>query len=1045
MTKKTAQMSHHSLRNRGFIARHHGHSHRRMYLHVVINGHTLVALLDSGSTHNFLNHDVTCRVGVAFQPSPPGLNVAVANGDKVACAGRARDLAIQIGVEDFTIACCIIPWEDMILFWGLSSCVASDPSSGISKTCAWRSGEGLGFPRWDINNLVVRVATKNGPTLMDRLLLTFPDVFDEPRGLPPAHDCDHRIHLLPGTAPVAVVRTATHNCRKMSSCSNVPPCCPRESSGQALRHSPCRWRKTGTLSQSWMNSLMNSTSASTWMMWKKRRFTHIMVTEFFVMPFGLTNALATFQVLMNTVLHQILRRFVFVFFDDILDRASATRQAGTGDTARKLPGCQAFKVFLWHELCRLSGAHYFSRWCHHGRREGLSSVLLANAAISYYHKFIRDFGVIAAPLNKLLRKDDDLAIAYHDLKNALTTSPVLQLPAFNKIFMVGCDASGTGFGAVLHHGAGPLAIRKGIDRSGARSSPLAPLFLGTVLDQRLSTIPQHQWISKLFGYDFSVKYRPGQLNIVADALSRRNAEQCAALAISGPSSYPHGIYQKMKAQIQEGSLVDPWRLHDSLILHGDLVFLVADSPLLPTVLDLAHTAGHEGQQKTLVRLRADFHIPQDRALVKNFIRACTTCQRNKTETLQPAGLLQQLEVPSQVWADISLDFVEGLPKVHGKSVILAVVDRFSKYAHFILLSHPYTALSVARAFFDGIVRLHGFPVSIVSDRDPVFTSNFWRDLFKMAGVKLGMSTAFHPQTDNRRSSTKQLLYWLPWAEFCYNTSYHTALRATPFQVVYGCTPPAFVPFQLGKAWTSSVDDLLKERDVFLAEVGERLLQAQQYAQRYYNSHQRYYNSHHRELEFLVGDWVWLRLLHHRGLLLATKRGKLAPRYVGPFQMVERIGEVAYRLALPPAARIHDVFHVGLLKPFRPCSVRGKSKGIGEDLIPSYSNLTSKGLKPLQSPPKPSKPNKPSMVIPLRRYQPCPQRTTAICFSARVRRGLGDVLVQWAGMDEADATWELVDQFKASYPDFQLEDKLFEEGGRHVMTGITYQQRNQQSG
>ena len=209
-----------------------------------------------------------------------------------------------------------------------------------------------------------------------------------------------------------------------------------------------------------------------------------------------------------------------------------------------------------------------------------------------------------------------------------------------------------------------------------------------MLDQRLSTIPQHQWISKLFVYDFSVKYRPGQLNIVADALSRRDAEQCAALAISGPSSFQllddirtevvsNAVYQKMKAQIQEGSLVDPWRLHDSLILHGDLVFLVADSPLLPTVLDLAHTAGHEGQQKTLVRLRADFHIPQDRALVKNFIRACTTCQRNKTETLQPAGLLQQLEVPSQVWADISLDFVEGLPKVHGKSVILAVVDRFS--------------------------------------------------------------------------------------------------------------------------------------------------------------------------------------------------------------------------------------------------------------------------------------------------------------------------------------------------------------------------------
>jgi predicted choloylglycine hydrolase len=104
-------------------------------------------------------------------------------------------------------------------------------------------------------------------------------------------------------------------------------------------------------------------------------------------------------------------------------------------------------------------------------------------------------------------------------------------------------------------------------------------------------------------------------------------------------------------------------------------------------------------------------------------------------------------VPSQVWADISLDFIEGLPRVNGKSVILMVVDRFSKHAHFIPLSHPYTAATVAKAFFDSIVRLHGFPVSIVSDRDPVFTGHVWRDLFKMAGVHLRMSTAFHLPTD----------------------------------------------------------------------------------------------------------------------------------------------------------------------------------------------------------------------------------------------------------------------------------------------------------
>ena len=125
--------------------------------------------------------------------------------------------------------------------------------------------------------------------------------------------------------------------------------------------------------------------------------------------------------------------------------------------------------------------------------------------------------------------------------------------------------------------------------------------------------------------------------------------------------------------------------------------------------------------------------------------------------MKPAGLLQPLPVLSQVWVDISMDFINGLPKVGGKSVILTVVNRFSMYAHFIALGHPYTVVLIARAFFDGIVRLHGFPTSIVSNRDPVYTSHVWRDLFKMAGVTLRMSTAFHPQTDGQSEVVNKVI------------------------------------------------------------------------------------------------------------------------------------------------------------------------------------------------------------------------------------------------------------------------------------------------
>jgi len=338
------------------------------------------------------------------------------------------------------------------------------------------------------------------------------------------------------------------------------------------------------------------------------------------------------------------------------------------------------------------------------------------------------------------------------------------------------------------------------------------------LDQRLSTVPQHQWISKLFGFDFNVEYRPDRLNIMADALSRRDAELApedanasgAALCVrSGPSfaffddirraTATSEDAQLLRRRLEAGELPAPWRLDDGLLQHGRRLFVPDHADLRHQALLLAHSAGHEGVQKTLHRLRSDFYIPGDRTLVQDWVRSCSTCQRNKTETLQPAGLLQPLEVPSQVWADISMDFVEGLPKVGGKSVVLTVVDRFSKYAHFIALGHPYTASSVARAFFDGIVRLHGFPSSIVSDRDPVFTGHVWRDLFKMAGVKLRMSTAFHPQTDGQSEVVNKVIAmylrcvtgdrprawvdWLAWAEYCYNTSFHTALRATPFEVV----------------------------------------------------------------------------------------------------------------------------------------------------------------------------------------------------------------------------------------------------------------------
>lgn len=393
---------------------------------------------------------------------------------------------------------------------------------------------------------------------------------------------------------------------------------------------------------------------------------------------------------------------------------------------------------------------------------------------SYYRRFIRNFGTIAAPLTQLLKKEafqgsEAASTAFSALKEALTAAPVLQLPDFGQAFQVDRDASRTGFGAVLHQGQGPIAFFSrqfaqrhfkvaayereliGLVQAIRHWRPYLwgrPFMVHTdhyalkfMLDQRLSTIPQHHWISKLFGYDFRVEYRPGRLNVVADALSRRDTEVMSTHAVSAPSfavcdDLKHEIattpaLTALKHEIIAGLREPQWTVRDGLILYSNKVFVPDISPLRDTALQLAHSAGHEGTQKTLQRLRATFHIAHDRSLDNDYVKACVICQKNKVESLHPAGLLQPLPVPSEVWADISIDFVEALPRVHGKCVILTVVDRFSKYAHFIPLGHPYTATSVAQAFFSDIVKLHGVPESIVSDRDPVFIGHIWRDLFRL--------------------------------------------------------------------------------------------------------------------------------------------------------------------------------------------------------------------------------------------------------------------------------------------------------------------------
>jgi hypothetical protein len=213
----------------------------------------------------------------------------------------------------------------------------------------------------------------------------------------------------------------------------------------------------------------------------------------------------------------------------------------------------------------------------------------------------------------------------------------------------------------------------------------------------------------------------------------------------------------LRQEVRDGLRGKQWAVVDDLVTRGGRIYVPTSSPLVEELLATAHGAGHEGTQKTLHRLRADFFVPGAQTIIWNFVRGCVTCHKNKTEHLHPTGLLQPLGVPSAIWADISMDFIESFHKINGKSVILTVVDRFSKAAHFITLGHPYTVTTVARTFFIEIIRLHDIPSSIVSNHDPTFTSNFWQELFKLSGVRLQMSSAFHLQSDGQTEVVNKII------------------------------------------------------------------------------------------------------------------------------------------------------------------------------------------------------------------------------------------------------------------------------------------------
>jgi len=386
---------------------------------------------------------------------------------------------------------------------------------------------------------------------------------------------------------------------------------------------------------------------------------------------------------------------------------------------------------------------------------------------SYYRQFIHRFALLVAPLTDLLRKDNfawstQAQQAFLTLKIALSTAPVLALPDFSKPFILETDASGTGITAILSQEGHPLAyFSKKLSPTAQKQSVYAKEML-TIISavakfrhyllghkfiirtdhrslkemqvQTIQTPEQQMWLAKLLGYDFTIEYKKGCENNGADGLSRSfltlTTVNCALLS---------QLHEELKQYDPQGDFTELERQSGKLQQRQGLwywanrIIIPRNSNTIKAILQEFHDSilgGHGGYQKTLARITAQFFWKDMAKSIKVYVKVCQICQQAKYYTLPPAGLLQPLLIPTHIWQDISMDFITGLPVVHCYSMILVVVDRLSKFAHFIPLPPDFNTPKVAEVFIKQVVSIHGLPQSIVSDRDKIITSKFWKQCCK---------------------------------------------------------------------------------------------------------------------------------------------------------------------------------------------------------------------------------------------------------------------------------------------------------------------------
>ncbi|CAO2169811.1 unnamed protein product [Urochloa humidicola] len=1022
-------------------------SPKTLCLDGVIQGHQMRILVDSGSSHSFISTALATNLsGASAVDSPMG--VQVANGDKLVCSHQFVQAQWSVAAYSFVSDLKILALSSYDMVLGMDWLESHSPMKvhwqqkwlavPYKGSTAVLYGSSPSPPEGTVIQVCsVQAAIQDDkvvvlmPPEIEALIQEFAELFEIPSELPPPRACDHAIPLIEGAAPIqvrpyryapALKDEIERQIKEMLDKGIIQKSSSSFSSSVLLvKKKDGTWRFCvdyrhlnaitikGKYPVPVIDEFLDELANASWFTcldlragfhqirlkpgeeFKTAFQTHCGQYEFRVMAFGLTGAPGSFQEAMNSTLAPYLRKFVLVFFDDILIYSTSYEDhiqhirlvfqlLAQEQWKIKLSKC----VFAQREISYLgyvisekgvgtdpTKVSAIAQWPTPTSAKELRSFL---GLAGYYRKFVKGFGLISRPLTDLLKKHSlFIWTSVHDksfaaLKHTLCHAPVLALPDFSKTFAIETDASGTGVGAVLLQDGHPLAyISKALGPKSQGLSTYEKEYLAILLavqqwraylqhnefiiftdqksltqltEQRLHTHWQQKVFSKMLGLQYRVVYKQGIDNRVADALSRKSTHElsCASLSAVSPQwmqevadgysldEFSQTLLTKLTI---DKDAVPHFSLVNGLIRYKGRLWIGANPQLQRKLLSASHESaigGHSGVPATYMRMKKLFAWKGMKADITHFVKHCMVCQQAKPDRSKSPGLLQPLEIPSEAWQIISMDFVEGLPQSSSANCVLVVVDYLTKYAHFLPLRHPFTAPVVARVFMDNVYKLHGLPQAIVTDRDRIFTSNWWKELFRLAGVTLRMSSSYHPQSDGQTERLNQTMetylrcfvnacpskwvQWLSLAEYWYNTSSHSAIGRSPFEALYGYSPKHF----------GITDETCVVPEVSVWVQDRQLMNTllKQHLTRSRLRMKRQEDKNRSERSFQVGDMVLLKIQPYVQSSLANRSSqKLSFKFFGPYKIIEKVGSVAYKLLLPPSSSIHPVFHVSQLKAAPP--------------------------------------------------------------------------------------------------------------------------------